>query len=302
MRKQQTPWLLTFLVLATTWGLSFLFIAVSLESFTAIGVAVLRNLLGALSLVAWSLWTKQRFVREKKIWLKMLILGFFLNAFPGLMFAIAEQLLDSSLAGILNATTPLFSVLWITLVFRSETITKSQIFGLLLGFVGVIVLFGNREFSGSNVPLGVTLVLLATTGYGFSLTFMRKYLSDTGYSSTSLATAQLIASVALLSPLAVTQPLLHTAITLNTALAIFVLGALGTGFAYVWNFRVTSIVGSAIASTVTYLSPVVAVIAGWAILNEAIQPITLVGAAIILFSGAIVQKRIRPENWFRPRT
>ena len=299
MRKQQTPWLVTFLALATTWGLSFLFIAVSLESFTPIGVAVLRNLLGALALVIWSVWTKQKFVREKQIWFKMLLLGFFLNAFPGLMFAIAEQLLDSSLAGILNATTPLFSVLWITLIFRSETITKSQVFGLLLGFAGVITLFGNLEFSGSNVPLGISLILLATLGYGFSFPYMRKYLGNTGYSSTSLATAQLLSSVLLLSPLAITLPLTHAPIEINSAISIFILGALGTGFAYVWNFRVTNLVGSAIASTVTYLSPVVAVIAGWAVLRESIASTTLIGAGIILLSAAIVQKRIKPENWFK---
>jgi drug/metabolite transporter (DMT)-like permease len=301
MQNKQQPWLATFVVLATTWGLSFFFIAVSLESFSAVGVAVLRNLLGALALVIWSLITKQKFVREKKIWLKMLALGFMLNAFPGLMFALAEQLLDSSLAGILNATTPLFSVLFITLVFRSETITKSQVAGLILGFLGVLVLFGNLSFSGSNVPLGIVLILMATLSYGFSFPFMRKYLANTGYSSTSLATAQLLASVVLLSPLALTQPLVHGTVSINSALAVLVLGSLGTGFAYVWNFRVTSIVGSAIASTVTYLSPLVAVIAGWALLHEAIQLSTLLGAAIILFSAAIVQKRIKPENWFAKR-
>lgn len=293
MQKKSQAWLPTFIALATTWGLSFFFIAVSLESFSAIGVAVFRNIFGAAALVVWSLVTKQKFVREKSIWLKMLLLGFFLNAFPGLMFALAEQLLDSSLAGILNATTPLFSVLFITLVFRSESITKNQVIGLLLGFVGVLVLFGNLSFSGSNVPLGIGLILMATLGYGFSFPFMRRYLANTGYSSTSLATAQLLASVVLLSPLALTQPLSHSPISAQSAAALFVLGALGTGFAYVWNFRVTSIVGSAIASTVTYLSPVVAVIAGWLLLGESIQVTTLFGAAIILFSAAIVQKRIR---------
>jgi drug/metabolite transporter (DMT)-like permease len=298
MQNKQQPWLATFIVLATTWGLSFYFIAVSLGSFSAVGVAVLRNLFGAIALVTWSLITKQKFVREKSIWLKMLLLGFVLNAFPGLMFALAEQLLDSSLAGILNATTPLFSVLFITLVFRSEAITKSQVAGLILGFLGVLVLFGNLSFNGSNVPLGIGLILMATLGYGFSFPYMRKYLANTGYSSTSLATAQLLSSVVLLSPLALTQPLTHAEISLHSAISIFVLGALGTGFAYVWNFRVTSIVGSAIASTVTYLSPLVAVIAGWALLNESIQLSTLLGAAVILFSAAIVQKRIQPENWF----
>ena len=299
MTTKQQPWLTTFIALSITWGLSFYFIAVSLQAFSAVGVAVFRNILGAIALVIWSLVTNQKFVREKSIWLKIFLLGFFLNAFPGLMFALAEQLLDSSLAGILNATTPLFSVLFITLVFRSESITKSQVFGLALGFVGVLVLFGNLSFSGSNVPLGICLILMATLGYGFSFPYMRKNLANTGYSSTSLASAQLLASVVWLLPLAAAQPLMHASLHWQSALSIFVLGALGTGFAYVWNFRVTSIVGSAIASTVTYLSPVVAVIAGWAILHEQIQPSTLIGAAVILFSAAIVQRRIKPENWFR---
>jgi drug/metabolite transporter (DMT)-like permease len=298
MTNKQKPWLATFITLSITWGLSFYFIAVSLESFSAVGVAVFRNVFGAIALVIWSLITKQKFVREQTIWLKIFVLGFLLNAFPGLMFAFAEQLLDSSLAGILNATTPLFSVLFITLVFRSESITKSQVFGLALGFIGVLILFGNLSFTGSNVPLGIALILMATLGYGFSFPYMRKHLANTGYSSTSLATAQLLASVAWLTPLAATQPLMHAALAWQTGTSIFILGALGTGFAYVWNFRVTSIVGSAIASTVTYVSPVVAVVAGWAILHEQIQVTTLLGAAVILFSAAIVQRRIRPENWF----
>lgn len=298
MTSKQQPWLATFIVLAITWGSSFLLIAVSLHSLTPIGVAVFRNVFGAVALVVWSLITKQKFVRDRGVLLKLLFLGLLLNAYPGLMFAIAEQLLDSSLAGILNSTTPLFSVLFITLVFRSETITRWQLVGLLLGFVGVLVLFGNMSVGGSNVPLGMGLILTATLGYGFSFPFMKKYLSNSGYSSTSLATMQLLLSVVILSPLAFTQPLLHADLNLQSGLAILVLGALGTGFAYVWNFRVTNIVGSAIASTVTYLSPVVAVIAGWAVLNEKIQLTTLLGAAIILFSAAIVQKRINPDNWF----
>lgn len=297
MQNKQQPWLATFIALAITWGSSFLLIAISLEAFTPIGIAVLRNVFGATALVIWSIATKQKFVRDRSVLLKLLFLGFLLNAFPGLMFAIAQQLLDSSLAGILNSTTPLFSVLFITLVFKSETITKWQMYGLLLGFIGVLVLFGNLSVGGSNVPLGMALILMATLGYGFSFPYMRKYLGNSGYSSTSLATMQLLLSVVILTPLALTQPLMNDVLTSESALAIFVLGALGTGFAYVWNFRVTNIVGSAIASTVTYLSPVVAVIAGWAVLHEAIQLTTLLGAAIILFSAAIVQKRINPDNW-----
>jgi drug/metabolite transporter (DMT)-like permease len=291
-------------MLALTWGLSFLFIAVSLESFTPIGVAMLRITLGALALVIWSLLTKQRAVREKRIWLRLIVVGFFLNVFPSLMFAMAEQLLTSSLAGILNATTPLFSVMFITLVFRGEKINPSQVFGLFLGFIGVLILFGDFDLQGSNPLLGTALILMATLGYGFAFPFAKKQLSNTGYSSTSLATAQLVASFTLLLPLGLTQNMLHASVEFDSVAAIVLLGFFGTGFAYIWNYRVIDLVGSAIASTVTYLSPLVAVIAGWAILKEAIHPTTFLGAAIIVFSAAIVQKRLNPQAWasrFRER-
>jgi len=299
MSTRPSAWLLPFTVLAITWGLSFLFIAVSLESFTPIGVAVLRITLGAVALVSWSLVRQQPIVRERTLWLRLAVVGFFLNVFPSLMFALAEQMLTSSLAGILNATTPLFSVLFITLVFRGERISASQVVGLLLGFAGVLVLFGNFDLQGSNPLLGTALILMATLGYGFAFPFTKRFLSNTGYSSASLATAQLVASLTLLLPLALTQPIVHASLRIDSIAAIILLGFMGTGFAYIWNYRVIELAGSAIASTVTYLSPVVAVIAGWALLKEVIHPTTFLGAAIIVLSAAIVQKRLRPGEWLR---
>lgn len=296
MKSKSTSWLLPFIALATIWGLSFLFIAVSLQTFTPVGVAIYRVGLGTIALVVWSVLKKQALISKRKVWLNLFVVGFFLNALPSVLFATAETMVSSSLAGILNATTPLFSILFIVLAFKSEKVSKTQIFGLCLGFLGVILLFGNLDFQGSNPGLGIFLILCATLGYGFAFPYARTRLANTGYSSTSLATGQLIASMALLTPLTLTQPLVLEDFTLESTSAIIVLGFLGTGFAYIWNFKVIELAGSAIASTVTYLSPLIAVTAGWAVLGEVIHLTTLLGALTILLSAAVVQKRLTGDH------
>jgi drug/metabolite transporter (DMT)-like permease len=238
MKTKSASWLPIFIAAATTWGLSFLFIAVSLESFTPIGVAVGRTGLGALALVIWSLSTKQKFVTDRKVWGNLFITAFVMNSAPSVLFSFAEQYVSSSLAGILNATTPLFGIIFIGLVFRSERVTKGQIFGLCLGFIGVLLLFGDLSLQGKNPVLGIALILCATLGYGFSFPFAKTRFANTGYTSTSLATSQLIAGFIMLLPLALTQPLIASTPELKNIAAIVVLGFIGTGFAYVWNYRV----------------------------------------------------------------
>lgn len=293
MKSSVKSWLPGFIALGTIWGLSFLFIKVGLEWATITGIPVLRASLGALTLVVWSLVTRAQFVKQPQYWAHIAVVAFLLNAFPSVMFAWAETLVSSSLAGILNATTPLMTALAILFIFRGEKLKTGQIVGLILGFLGVIILSGQIGNSAPENPFGIALLLLATASYGIGFPYARKFLSDTGYSATSLATAQLIATVVLVSPLAIAQPMFHTSASLMPALSIFLLGALGTGFAYIWNFRTISLAGSAIASTVTYLAPVISVIAGWLILSEPLHWYIWLGACVILFSAALVQQKIR---------
>ncbi|MFM7030198.1 MAG: DMT family transporter [Micrococcales bacterium] len=286
-------WLPAFVLSGVIWGLSFLFIKVGLESATPMGVAVSRGMLGAATLVLWSLVTRRKFVRGWHLWKHILVLGFLLNAFPSLMFSFAEATLPSNLAGILNATTPLTTALCVMFIFRGERLTGQQVAGLLIGFGGVVVLSGQLgHFELATVP-GVLMLLAATTSYGIGFPYTRKFLSNTGYSATSLATAQLIATAAWMTPVALTTPMTVAPLTPAAIWSLLVLGALGTGFAYIWNFRTIALAGSAIASTVTYITPVVAVLAGWLVLGELPHWYVLAGALLILLSAAMVQKRIR---------
>jgi len=132
---------------------------------------------------------------------------FLLNAFPALMFSLAESSLPSNLAGILNATTPLTTALAVLLIFKGEQLSIFQGVGLGLGFVGVVVLTGQLNHLDPRTLPGVLLLVAATCSYGVAFPYTRKFLSGTQYSATSLATAQLVAATALLGPLALGSPI-----------------------------------------------------------------------------------------------
>lgn len=292
--KNSNKWLPGFIITGIVWGSSFLFIKVALEGFSVLQVGLLRQLLGAISLLAFALATRAVLPKGRQMWGRLAVLAMLHNAVPGLLFAWGETLLPSALAGIINATTPLMTTLAMLLIFKSERITVSQGIGLLLGFFGVVVLSGQLV---SNEPVdfrGVLILLAATACYGLGFPFARKYLSNTGASATALATGQVTCAAVLLLPIFAINPDFTAAVEHPEAiLSIAALGIIGTGFAYILNFRTMALAGSAIASTVTYISPVVAVLVGWLVLGEPIHWYVALGAAIILLSAALVQQRIK---------
>lgn len=291
--KISKSWLPTFVALGTTWGLSFFFIEKSLESFTPFGVAFLRIILGAATLLIFGLISGQGPVFDKSLWKHFFVMGLILNAFPFLMFSIAQEHIPSSIAGMLNATTPLFSFLFLTIFFKSEKVTSSQSLGLLVGFLGVLFLLDIGSPVLGNDAWGVLLILAATMGYGFSFPYAKRYLSKANLNPTSMAMTQLLCATLILLPFSLILEIKTAEIKLDSSISILILGAMGTGFAYIWNYSVIAKVGSTIASTVTYITPLVATIAGLVLLNESLDLLQFVGGILILLSAALVQKRIK---------
>lgn len=303
METSTRRWLPGFIALGIIWGCSFLLIKVSLDGFTVLGVGVGRQLLGAVALVVWTLATRARWVTNWAVLRHLIVFAALMNAVPGVLFAWGETLVSSSLAGILNATTPLMTTLAILLLFRGERLSNSQIIGLVLGFFGVVVLSGQLFAAEALNVTGVLILLSATACYGIGLPYGRRFLANTGYSSTSIATAQVSLAALMLLPAAVAFPMVKLPLAemgVSTILSLVLLGAVGTGLAYILNFRNIERAGSAIASTVTYFSPVVAVVAGWIVLGEELHWYVLAGAAIIVVSAALVQQRLR-LNWLERR-
>lgn len=286
-------WLPGFLALGLVWGASFLFIELALESFTAIGIAFLRGFLGAMSLLIVIVVTKQKLPRVGKHWLHIAVVALLLNTVPGFLFAVGQQYVSSAIAGILNATTPMMTLLIISLAFREQKPTLNQNLGIVLGFAGVaLVGLGGGEISFTS-PWGIALLLLATLCYGIAMPYAKRFVSPLPYSPYVLAAAQVSASALLAALPALLVGVTNAPVSASALWGILALGIVGTGFAYVWNYRNIELAGSVIASSVTYVTPVVAVVLGFLVLGERLTLLQAAGGVLVLVSALVVQQRLK---------
>ena len=286
-------WLAAYLALGITWGLSFLFIKQGLEFLTPIGVAFGRCSLGAITLIIIAKLRKVELPKDPKIWGHLLVVAMLLNVVPGILFAIAETKVTSILAGIINAVTPLMTVLAILIIDRSQRPKQTQLIGLAFGFIGVATVMGIWKGLGSNPIIYIGALLFAVSCYGFSFPYSRRFIFPYKLQPIQLATVQLICASAILLPGYLVSGLKNYEFKFIPVISMLGLGIFGSGFAYIWNFQIIRDAGSAIASSVTYITPVVAVIAGIIFLNEKLSWNEPVGAIIVLLGAAIAQERIR---------
>lgn len=291
-KSQSKSWLEIYIALGIVWGCSFIFIKLGLEFLTPFGVAFGRCALGALALLIYSRIKKISLVKDRRMLGHLWVVSLLLNVIPGILFALAETQVTSILAGIINAVTPLMTLIAIILVSRNETPTKPQVIGLLIGFLGVLTVLGAWNGLGTN-PLWAILVLLAAvTCYGFSFPYSRRFILPANLSPESMATAQVSLGALTLLPLFIFDGVNGNEYTIGPVLAMVALGVFGSGFAYIWNFTIMRAAGSAIASSVTYVTPVVAVIVGLIFLQEKLHWYEPVGAIVVLLGAAIAQGRI----------
>jgi drug/metabolite transporter (DMT)-like permease len=286
-------WLPAYVATGVVWGCSFLFIKLSLGFLTPFGVAFVRCALGAATLVIIAAVTHVRLPRERIVWLHLWVVALCLNVIPGILFALAETRTTSIVAGIINALTPLTTLFFILVVFRDEPMKRFQLVGLGVGLCGVLVVLGVWQGLGKNPWWAIAALLSAVTLYGISFPYSRRYLIPRGLAPVSLASAQLILAATTLLPTFLIDGTNGHSIAAKALLSAMALGIFGSGFAFMWNFRVIAAAGSSIASTVTYLSPVAAVIAGVIFLNESLTWFEPVGGAIVLLGAAISQGRLR---------
>ena len=290
--KTTVRWLPQYIALGITWGCSFIFIKLGLEFLTPIGVAFGGAALGALTLVTFARIRNIALPRELKTWAHLTFPAMTLNVIPGYLFPVAEQDVTSILAGIINAVTPLMTLIAIILVTRHERPTAPQIVGLLLGFLGVLTVLGAWQGLGDN-PLWAILVLLAAvTCYGFSFPYSRRFILPANLEPEVMAATQVSLAALTLLPLYLMDGIAEDNYRVGPVLAMVALGVFGSGFAYIWNFTIMRAAGSAIASSVTYVTPLVAVIVGLIFLQEKLHWYEPVGACIVLLGAAIAQGRI----------
>jgi len=288
MRKS---WLPAYIALGVVWGCSFIFIKLGLEFLTPFGVAFVRCALGAITLLIVVKIKKIKLPSDKSTWRKLWILAMLLNVIPGILFAYAEVHVTSVLAGIINATTPLATLIVMLIAFREERLKVEQIIGLIIGAIGVMVVLGIWQGVGENQLTGVIALLIAVTCYGISFPYTVRNIIPLGLKPEAAATTQLVMAAITLLPFYLFDGISQDYYRPATFLAMLALGILGSGIAYIWNFSIIAAAGSSIASSVTYLTPVVAIIVGWVFLGEALSWFEPVGALLVIIGAATSQGR-----------
>jgi drug/metabolite transporter (DMT)-like permease len=291
--EKKQAWLGIYLALGVVWGCSFIFIKLGLEFLTPFGVAFVRCALGALTLLAWARYKGISLPKSKKMIFHLWVVSLLLNVIPGVFFALAETEVTSVLAGIINAVTPLMTLLAIMVVTRDEKPKLYQVVGILIGFIGVLTVLGAWKGLGENPLWAILILLAAVTCYGFSFPYSRRFILPQKLQPESIAAGQVTMGALTLLPFFIYNGVEKYEYQPAPVLAMVALGVFGSGFAYIWNFKVMAIAGSAIASSVTYLTPVVAVIVGIIFLQESIYWYEPVGALIVLLGAAIGQNRIK---------
>jgi drug/metabolite transporter (DMT)-like permease len=291
--KKTGSWLPFYLLTGFIWGCSFIFIKEGLDFLTPIGVAFIRCALGAVTLYGFARYRKIALPRDKKALFHIWIVCLLLNVFPGIFFALAETEVTSILAGIINAVTPLMTLIAILGVNKTERANKVQVIGLFIGFAGVLVVLGVWNGLGTNPWWAVLILFIAVALYGISYPYTRRFVMPLEIKPEAIVATQLLLASSTILPFYLATGLTTDEIQVGPLLSMVALGVFGSGFAYLWNFKVMEIAGSAISSSVTYLTPVVAVVAGIIFLGEGISWHEPVGAIVVLLGAAIAQERIK---------
>jgi drug/metabolite transporter (DMT)-like permease len=280
------------LVLGAIWGTSFLFIKVGLEGLPPLGVATARSVAGALTLWAFVAIGRRHLPRDRRLWRHLLLVSLFTNAAPFALFAWGETRVASGIAGIYNATTPLFTLLCAIAFLRAERATAQRALGLLLGFAGIVVVLAPWRGTGHNPALGQLACLVAGASYGVGLVYVRRYVSPYGLDVVVQAAIQVTTGAVVLgvAALAVGGDV-H--VTAKVAGAMASLGILGTGVAYVLYNGLIRDVGATSTSLVTFVVPCIAVMLGIAVYDEPLTWNVLAGAAVVVLGVATAEGRLR---------
>lgn len=277
-------------VLAGIWGASFLFIKLALEGMTPAQIVLGRLTAATVTLLVVLVLRRQPLPRDPALWGHFALMGVVANIVPFFLFGWGEQRITSGMAGVLNGTTPLFTLVIAAAMLPEERLSTTRALGLITGFAGVILVVGPWQIDGANALSGQIACLVASVCYGVSFTYTRRFISGRG-EVLALSVGQLGMATVLLwlvAPLIAADPVDWTVPVTASVLA---LGALGTGVAYLLYYRLIADAGATTASMVTYLIPVFAVVLGVLVLDEALTWNLFAGAAVVILGVAIADGR-----------
>jgi drug/metabolite transporter (DMT)-like permease len=267
-------------LLSVLWGGSFFFNGVVLKELPPFTLVLLRVALAALMLLPLLWLFRIRFPGGLSGWMPFIAIGLFNNVLPFSLIVVGQTYIPSGLASILNATTPLFTVIVMTAAGEEKLLAR-RIAGVVVGLLGVIILHGDGIGLERGQGIGVLLCLAAALSYGVSALVARRLPSDVP--PLGAATFQMLASAAMMTVVAgmVERPWRLPMPGITTWLAVIGLAALSTALAYIVFFQILRRSGATNVMLVTLLVPVTAILLGWLVLGEEISPREIAGALVI---------------------
>jgi drug/metabolite transporter (DMT)-like permease len=281
---------LELLLLSAIWGASFILISLAVQSFSPIWVASIRLVFGGAFLWAVLL-AKRRTLPPRRLIGWLLLVALFNNAIPFLFFAVGERTVPSSIAALLNATTPIWTLL-LSLSFMKQRLERGAIPGVLLGFLGVILVVyshGSAVAAASvhSYIIGVLFIAMASAGYAIATTIAKAKLA--GLDPIGLATTQLSLAGLMIVPIALLGPLpVH--VQTSSILAGIALGVAGSGLAYLLYYSLLDRISSTRVVSVTYLLPIWGLFWG-SIAHEPITILACIGVAVVIFGLYLLNRK-----------
>jgi drug/metabolite transporter (DMT)-like permease len=293
MKMDAFDWVM-LITLATVWGGSFLFNAILVAELPVLTIVAIRVTVAALALWGFMHATGRKISTSPHVWGALLILGVLNNAIPFSLIVQGQTQITSGLASILNATTPLFTIVVAGIFLMDERFSVLRVLGVIIGFSGVILMVGPDALGGLGADFWAQLCALgAAISYGFASVFGRRF-RELRVDPVMVATGQVTMSSLVLWPIAlwIDGPQDIANISFNAALSMFGLAVLCTSFAYILYFRILERAGATNISLVTFLVPISAIILGILVLGEQIFIKEIIGMMLIGLGLAIIDGRL----------
>lgn len=281
------------ITLSILWGGSFFFVGVAVADLPPLTIVTLRVGLAALTLWCIALAAGLRPPKRLGVWAAFLRIGVLNNVIPFTLIVWGQTQIASGVASILNAATPIFTVIVASILLPDERATPLKLAGVVTGFIGVVVMIGLPAISGGNNLIAQIAIIAATVSYAFAGVYGRRF-KTMAISPVITAAGQVTASALVLTPitLIIDGPPDIAKSSLGTWGAIVGLGVLSTAVAYVLYFKILGSAGATNLLLVTLLIPVSAVVLGSMVLNETLETIHFMGMALIALGLSAIDGRL----------
>ena len=296
LRSSQVDWLV-FLALGLMWGSSYLFIKLAVDDFGTFTLVSLRLLVGAALLWVVIRLAHQPLPRERRMYGHLLVMAIVNITIPFLLITWAEQSVDSSLAAILTSPVPLFAIILSALFLADEPMRVNGVAGLIVGFIGVIIITSPGLTGGNSSITGELALLGAAFSYAVGAVYSRRNVRGLPPMIPAVFQVSFAAIIVSVFALLFEHPWTATP-DAEAIFSILWLGIFGSGLAYLLVFRLFSNWGATRTTLIAYVIPPVGIILGFLVLNEPIDARIIFGTALVVAGVGLVNSKFGRRRLF----